>query len=179
MSDKSIIIERKQIVGIAQWAVSNDPGVTLATYGLGSCLAVAVHDPVARAGGLIHLMLPDSSFDTGKAAGHPAMFVDTGIPALFRAAYKLGAEKHRMIIYAAGGAEILDDSGGFNVGARNHAALRALLAQHDLRLQAEHVGGQDGRTLCLNVATGEVRVKLSGQPGEISLCKTSTPTSIA
>jgi chemotaxis protein CheD len=84
-----------------------------------------------------------------------------------------------MIIYAAGGAEILDDSGGFNVGARNHAALRALLEQHGLRVQAEHAGGQASRTLYLNVATGEARVKLSGQPGELSLCKTSTPTSIA
>lgn len=49
------------IVGIADLAVSNNPSVTLATYSLGSCLGVTIYDPVIRAGGLLHIMLPDWS----------------------------------------------------------------------------------------------------------------------
>src|SRR5215510_8731045 len=106
--------EHKVVVGIAEMAVSNSQNVTLTTYSLGSCLGIAIYDPVVRAGGLLHIMLPDSTIDTTKAAKQPAMFVDTGVPALFRAAYQLKAEKHRVIISVAGGAQIMDNGGFFN-----------------------------------------------------------------
>src|SRR4051794_31565093 len=102
--------DQKVIVGIADLAVSNNQNATLTTYSLGSCLGITVYDPVVRAGGLLHIMLPDSSIDSNKAAKQPAMFVDTGVPALFRAAYQFGAEKHRMIICVAGGAQIMDQN---------------------------------------------------------------------
>lgn len=158
-------------------AVSNDPAVTLTTYALGSCLGVAVYDPVARAGGLLHVMLPDSSLDAAKAAQQPGMFIDTGVPALFRAAYQLGAQKHRLIISVAGGARIMDGTGLFNLGPRNYEALTRLFAAHGLRIQTEQVGGLVNRSMRLSLATGEVRLKISGQTGEtLFLCKNSTTT---
>ena len=93
---------QKVIVGIAEMAVSNNQNVTLTTYSLGSCLGIAIYDPVVKAGGLLHIMLPDSTIDSVKASKQPSLFVDTGVPALFRAAYQLRAEKHRMIISVAG-----------------------------------------------------------------------------
>lgn len=170
-------LEQTIIVGIADLAVSNNPAATLATYALGSCLGVAIYDPVVKAGGLLHLMLPDSAIDTAKAAQQPSMFVDTGVPALFRAAYQLGAEKHRLIISLAGGAQIMDDGGLFNLGARNYEALTRLFNEHRLRIRAEQVGGLVNRTMRLSLATGEVRLKISGQPGEtLLLCQNSTTT---
>ena len=168
--------EHKVVVGIAEMAVSNNPNVTLTTYSLGSCLGISIYDPVVKAGGLLHLMLPDSNIDPIKAAKQPAMFVDTGVPALFRAAYQLRAEKHRMIISVAGGAQIMDSSGFFNIGARNYEALSRLFNEHSLRIQAEQVGGLVNRTMYLNLSTGEVRLKISGQPQEAILCKNSTTT---
>src|ERR1700688_1071691 len=103
-------IEHKVVVGIADLAASNNPNVILTTYSLGSCLGVAVYDPIVRVGGLLHLMLPDSRIDRGKAATHPAMFADTGMPALIHATGQLRAEKNRMLIYVAGGAQIMDNS---------------------------------------------------------------------
>ena len=167
---------QKVVVGIAEMAVSNNQNVTLTTYSLGSCLGIAIYDPVVKAGGLLHIMLPDSTIDPAKAAKQPSMFVDTGVPALFRAAYQLRAEKHRMIISIAGGAQIMDAGGFFNIGSRNFDALTRLFAEHGLKIQAEQVGGLVNRTMHLNLATGEVRLKISGQPQEVILCKNSTTT---
>lgn len=168
--------EHKVVVGIADLAVSNNPNVILTTYSLGSCLGISIYDPVARVGGLLHTMLPDSAIDTVKAERKPAMFLDTALPALFRAACELRAENSRMIICVAGGAQIMDSSGFFNIGKRNYAALVDLLAKNNLSLSAEQVGGMVNRTMHLNLATGDVTLKVSGNPVEVSLCKNSTTT---
>jgi chemotaxis protein CheD len=126
---------------------------------------------VAKVGGLLHIMLPDSRIDANKARTQGAMFVDTGVPALFRAAYQLGAQKHRVQICVAGGAQIMDNSGYFNIGKRNHEALTKLLGEHQLTIHAEQVGGMVNRTMYVNLATGNVRLKISGQPQEVFLCK--------
>ena len=80
------------IVGVSDMKVSNDREAILITYSLGSCIGVAIYDSVARVGGLLHYMLPESGLDQEKARKNPYMFADTGIPALFKAAYKLGAK---------------------------------------------------------------------------------------
>lgn len=163
--------QSKVVVGIADMAVSNNPNVILTTYALGSCIGVAIYDPVSKVGGLLHAMLPDSTIDPGKAGKLPAMFIDSGIPALFRAAYQLHAEKHRVLIYVVGGAQIMDSSGFFNIGRRNFEAATAIFGQHGLQIRCEQVGGMVNRTVFLDMATGNVSLKVSGKTEEIALCK--------
>jgi chemotaxis protein CheD len=163
--------DRKLVVGVGGLAVSNNLGAVLMTYSLGSCLGITIYDPVARAGGLLHAMLPDSSINSVKAAEQPGMFVDTGLAALFRAAYQLHAEKRRVRICVAGGAQFMDKTGFFNIGQRNYTALTNLLREHCLTIISEEVGGLVSRTIQLNVGTGEVRLKTSGQTAETILCK--------
>jgi len=163
--------ENKVIVGIADMAVSNNPGIILTTYSLGSCLGVAVFDPVARVGGLLHAMLPDSSLDPAKAAANPAMFLDTGVPALIRTVCDLKGEVRRLKVYLAGGAQIMDSTGFFNIGKRNYRAVIDLLAHNQIKIEAEHVGGFVNRTMHLSIATGGVSLKVSGQAKDIALCK--------
>jgi chemotaxis protein CheD len=163
--------DRKLVVGVGGLAVSNNQSMILTTYSLGSCLGVTIYDPVTHAGGLLHAMLPDSSINVAKAAEQPAMFVDTGVGALFRAAYELRAEKHRVQICVAGGAQFLDKTGFFNIGQRNYARLTQLLAQHGLSIDAMEVGGVVSRTIHLHLKTGEVRLKSSGQSEESILFK--------
>ena len=152
----------KLIVGIADMLVSKDPGSALITYSLGSCIGVALYDPVAKVGGLLHFMLPDSQIDAEKAKKNPWMFADTGIPLLFREAYKLGGEKQRMVVKVAGGAQIMDESGYFNIGKRNYMVLRKILWKNNVLIAAESVGGSVNRTLTLELSTGKVWVKTSG-----------------
>ncbi|MBI4325331.1 MAG: chemotaxis protein CheD, partial [Chloroflexi bacterium] len=110
------------------------------------------------------------------AALYPAMFVDTGLTGLFDAMQRRGAAPERSLLFVAGGAQVLDNSGCFSLGMRNHQALTRLLQQFGLRACAQETGGLLNRSLYLNVAKGEVRVKVSGQDRDIILCKNWTTT---
>ena len=165
--------EQREVVGVGDLAVSHNPNVILTTYSLGSCIGVSIYDPLSRVGGMLHVMLPDSSINPTRSTQQPAVFMDTGIPALFRAAYALGADKHRVQICVAGGAQVLDTTDVFNIGKRNYETLAAIFRQHGLKIQAEAVGGIVSRTMLLNLATGAVRLKVSGQLEEVILFKNS------
>ena len=150
------------VVGVADLAVSNDPGAELVTYSLGSCLGITIYDPLKKIGGLLHLMLPDSNIDPAKATTMPHMFVDTGVPRLFHAAYHLGADRARLIVKVAGGAQLLDAGNIFNIGARNAEAFKKLIAQHGLAIQANDTGGTASRTVRLDLSNGNVSIKSPG-----------------
>jgi chemotaxis protein CheD len=143
-------------------AVSDNPEDILITYSLGSCIGVAIYDPVVKVGGLLHFMLPDSSISGEKADSNPYMFADTGIPLLFKKAYQLGAEKARILVKLAGGSQLMDEKGVFNIGRRNHAAARKIFWKNNVLIDAEDVGGNAARTLYLHVATGKIRLRISG-----------------
>jgi len=151
------------IVGVSDMKVSNDPDSVLITYSLGSCIGISIYDSLAKVGGLLHFMLPESKLDEGKARKNPFMFADTGIPALFRAAYELGAVKKRMKVIVVGGAQVLDQKGFFNIGKRNHMAVRKLFWKNRIMIDFEEVGGNVNRTIKLKIKDGEACVKTSGQ----------------
>lgn len=153
----------QQIVGIAQMLVSKDVGDEIITYALGSCLGVTAYDPVAKVGGLLHVMLPLSSIDPDKASQRPCMFVDTGLPRLFLESYKHGAQKGRMIVKVAGGANLQGTAHDyFQIGKRNFVILRKMLWKNGVLLKAQDVGGSCSRTMSLNIASGEVSVRING-----------------
>jgi chemotaxis protein CheD len=151
------------IVGVSDMKVSQDPDSVLITYSLGSCIGVSIYDPVAKVGGMLHYMLPDSNLDKGKAEKNPSMFADTGIPSLFKAAYRLGATKQRMKVIVVGGAQVLDQKGFFNIGKRNHMALRKMFWKNKVMIDYEEVGGNVNRTIKLRVQDGVNWLKVSGQ----------------
>jgi chemotaxis protein CheD len=123
---------------------------------------VVIYDPFAGVGGLLHFMLPDSKIDPQKAQKNPWMFADTGIPSLFKEAYKLGAEKERLEVRVMGGSQIMDGSGFFNIGKKNYMALRRIFRTNGVLIRAEDVGGSGNRTVTLEVSSGKVLVKSSG-----------------
>jgi chemotaxis protein CheD len=156
-----------QVVDIADFKVSAVPGDLLVTYSLGSCIGVTIWDSEARVGGMIHFMLPESSLSPAKAKSNPAMFADTGVPMLFRAAYDLGAVKKRMVVKVAGGSQLLDDNGTFNIGKRNYVMLRKIFWKNGILIESEDVGGSISRTMRLDVGSG--RVTLKTRDGEVEL----------
>lgn len=147
-------------MGVGDVSASNNPSITLSTYALGSCIAVVVYDPGARAGGLLHLMLPDSSISKDKAAAQPAMFADTGLPALFRSLVGFRVETHRARIMLAGGASVLGGNDMFKIGERNIRATQDILNRAGLPIRHSIVGGTTNRTVHLNIADGGVTLKL-------------------
>ena len=150
------------VVGVADMVASNDASAELVTYSLGSCLGITLYDPAKRLGGLLHIMLPNSQIDANRAVSTPFMFVDTGVPRLFQAVCNLGGERGRLEIKVAGGAQLLDEQGVFNIGERNQQALRELLARNGYGVRAWDVGGLSSRTLRMDLTTGAVTIKTPG-----------------
>jgi len=90
---------------------------------------------------------------------------------LLEYAGNLKAKKEDLLVYVAGASEVMDETACFNIGKRNYAVLAGLLARHGVKIHAEDIGGLANRSMQLNLATGEVRLKFSGQAKMKSLCK--------
>ena len=151
------------VIGIGDCRVSGESSDELVTYALGSCIGVAVHDPVAQVGGLLHFLLPNSSLDRAKAEANPFLFADSGIPLLFHQAYAQGARKERLVTRVAGGSQMSVTGGIWNVGEKNTNAARQILSRAGVRIQSEAVGGKTARTVRLSVRTGEMSItEMSG-----------------
>jgi chemotaxis protein CheD len=154
-------------VEISDLKVSDAADDLIVTYALGSCIAVIVHDPVRRAGGMIHYMLPLSALSLEKARARPAMFADTGIPLLFQSMYRLGCDKRDLVVKVAGGGALYDDQGLFAIGQRNYTVLRNMFWKAGVMIAAEDVGGSRSRTARLHVGTGRCTVTSQGQEVEL------------
>ena len=158
----------KHVVGIADFKVSDCPDDVLITYALGSCLGITIFDPVAKVGGLLHVMLPLSTVSPEKAADKPCMFVDTGVPLLFREAYKYGAKKERILVAVSGGASLRSSgSDCFEIGKRNILMLRKILWRNGVLLKAEDTGGNHSRNMTVELNKGIVTVfTYNGEKGK-------------
>lgn len=154
-----------QKVGIAEMKVSDQRGDIIITHALGSCLGIAAYDPMACIGGLLHVMLPLSAIDPVKAERNPLMFVDTGFPKLLLQCLNTGAQKHRLEVTVAGGANSseTEENDLFKIGKRNFLILRKLLWKERLLLKSYDVGGSSSRTMLLEIGTGKVMIRSNGQ----------------
>src|SRR5688572_666718 len=123
---------QRVVIGVGDMAVSNNAQVTLSTYALGSCIGVVAYDPIAKVGGILHMMLPDSSIAPDKAELQPAMFADTGLPLFFRALKGMKAEPVRIRLFVTGGACVLSSHDSFKIGERNTQATLEYLANNGL-----------------------------------------------
>ena len=154
-------------VGMADLNICKAPDM-ITTLGLGSCIGIAVYDPVTKIGGLAHIMLPDSKQMRNNS--NIAKFADTGIEELIRRVTMAGANKRRLVAKIAGGAkmfEVKGVSGVGNVGERNAIASKAKLNQLGIPLLAEDTGLNFGRTVELYPETGDFYIKAVGKPLKI------------
>jgi chemotaxis protein CheD len=150
------------IVGISDCKVTRDEDAVLITYALGSCIAVASYDPVAKVAGLLHYMLPEASLDAEKARQNPFMFADTGIARLVEAVQQAGGVPKRMKVRLAGGAQVLGNHGAFQIGKRNYLAAKKILWKAGILIDAEAVGGEVARTTRIEAATGRMFIREGG-----------------
>ena len=154
--------KNKLIVGVSDAKVSNDPADVIVTYSLGSCIGVCLYDQATKIGGILHYQLPNSKQDPDKANETPLMFADTGIQILVDKMVSMGAKKKRMNVKIAGGAAMENGPAGFDIGKRNHLAIRKIMWKNGMFIDAEDVGGSSPRNMYMNLATGEVTIRSSG-----------------
>ncbi len=145
-------------VGIGRWAVAAAP-VQIRTL-LGSCAGVVLYDRLARLGGVAHVVLPNSR----GAADHPGKFADTAIPALITdLERRLGrTSKGRLTAKIAGGASMFQTGAASTIGRMNHDAVEVILAGLGIPVLARDVGGETGRRLTLDTASGIVSIRIPG-----------------
>lgn len=150
-------------VGMADLKTAKAPDI-LKTLGLGSCIGIAIWDPVTKIGGLAHVMLPDSTKIRNNS--NIAKFADTGITELVRQMEALGVPRKRMVAKIAGGARMFEVSGATsvgNIGEKNALASKQKLKELGITLSAEDTGLNYGRTVELNCANGDYVIKAVGK----------------
>lgn len=154
-------------VGIADYKVARAPDQVI-TLGLGSCIGVTLFDPSSKIGGMVHIMLPDSSQFQNKS--NPAKYADLGIPLLLSEVLQAGARRSGLQAKMAGGAQMfsfVDKNSALNIGKRNTEMAKEVLAGLGIKLWGEATGGNFGRTMILNTSTGEVAIRSIGRPLQV------------
>ncbi len=155
-------------VGIADLKTCKAPDGVM-TLGLGSCVGIAIRDPMLKTGGLVHIMLPDSKAISG-GQHNIAKFADTGIEELVKQLERLGARRIRMVAKIAGGATMFNFQGGGSVGQvgdRNSDAARAKLKELKIPILAQDIGANYGRTVIFYPETGAFHIRAVGKPEKI------------
>jgi chemotaxis protein CheD len=150
-------------VGMADLKTCKSPdGIT--TLGLGSCVGIAIRDPITKVGGLAHVMLPDST--SIKQNNNIYKFADTGIVELVRLMELEGAKKSRMVAKIAGGAQMFafqNKSDLVRVGDRNVESSKATLKKLGIPILAEDTGENYGRTVIFYPETGDFVIRAVGK----------------
>ncbi len=141
---------RERIVKVADWAAERGDAV-IVTLGLGSCVAIMLHDSNAGAGAMAHILLPSKSL--ARDVSNLAKFPETAVPLLVEQLTALGAEPRRLVAKLAGGASMF---------ARNVAAARQVLRRAGIPVMREAVGGGAGRSVRFFVADGRVEIRSVG-----------------
>jgi len=149
--------QEKIIIGIADYVVVHNPAI-LVTIGLGSCVGISIRDPVARFGGLAHILLPSIKESNNKE--NPLKFADSAIEIVVDSLLKKGCVKSRLEAKIAGGASMFSiGNSTLNIGERNVSAVKQKLKEMNIPLLASDTGSNYGRTIEFDIASGMLSVK--------------------
>ncbi|MDD3114203.1 MAG: chemotaxis protein CheD [Anaerovibrio sp.] len=146
-------------VGMADYKVGRAPAI-LISYGLGSCIGISLYDPQTKIGGLLHIMLPDSS--KSRSSENRNKFADTGVADMLDEMIKMGAVKSRILAKLAGGSQMFAFANAtelMRVGFRNAAAAKEVLSRLSIPVVGEDTGGNYGRTVQIDLSDGVYKVK--------------------
>ena len=144
-------------VRVADLVTARGEGV-LSALGLGSCVAIVLWDPLTKAGGMAHVLLP-SPPPRGADRHVPGRYAQSAVPALLEAVLSLGGTRDAVTARIAGGASMFTNlvaPGLIHTGERNVLSTREALHSRGIPVTGEWVGGDFGRTVVFDLATGKV-----------------------
>jgi chemotaxis protein CheD len=145
-------------VGMADLNITESPDI-LRTTGLGSCVGVALYDPLRKVAGLAHVMLPEAH---GEAVENRAKYANTAVPLLIQKMVDAGADTRRIVAKLAGGAQMFAFSGAndlMRIGPRNVEAVKQSLHMYRIPIVSEDTGGNCGRTIELSAEDGSLLIR--------------------
>jgi chemotaxis protein CheD len=154
-----------RMVRVAESALARE-GEVLFTIGLGSCVAIVLHDPVARIGAMAHVLLPVPRHPKQEII--PPKFASTAVPHLLEMMMDAGADRARITARLVGGAAMfraLITESLLQTGERNLVAAREALALAEVEITGEEVGKEHGRSVHFHAGDGRIVVNsiLHGQ----------------
>jgi chemotaxis protein CheD len=148
-----------RIIGIGEWAVSNHIHDMIKTYALGSCVAVTVYCRKRKAAGMVHIALPAPP-DSEEGEARPGYYATTGVPLLIHLMIAdYGCTLQDLTICLYGGSNCIWNDNQFQIGQRNFKTIQSVLSSMNLKYDQAEVGGNVSRTVTLNVADGNIKVK--------------------
>jgi chemotaxis protein CheD len=152
----------QNVIGIGQLGICRPPE-QLACLGLGSCVAVILYDPFLRLGGIVHVLLPKAP---ANSDGSEEKYADTGTRKLVKELMSRGATKERMVAKLVGGAQMFSNLNlAFSdIGKNNIAEVKKVLRELGIRVVAQDVEGNKGRSVYLDPETGKVVVETAFSP---------------
>lgn len=153
----------EKAIGIGELACGTPP-MKIITYGLGSCIGIALYDTSTKVAGLSHIMLPFSCDFANKS--NPMKYADLAIPELLMQMKANGAKMKNIYAKIAGGASMFsfgNSNPGLNIGERNAEAVISTLMKFNIPILARDLGGKSGRTMSIEAITGKVFIKIIGQ----------------
>ncbi len=123
---------------------------------LGSCVGLAIHDRQNQVAGLAHILLARSDGQQGPLG----KYVDTAVLELLRQVQAASEEPGRLSAHIAGGANMFGTQVEGSVGGLNVESLEADLRQRGIPIISRDCGGNCGRRMTFDVATGAVTIEL-------------------
>ncbi|KUO77019.1 MAG: archease [Clostridia bacterium BRH_c25] len=148
------------IVGIGEYAVTNNENELIKIFALASCVAVTAYDPKRKVAGMAHIALPAPNM-AGEDTTRPCYYASTAVPLLInKICLDFGCPKDELEINFFGGAKSIRRDDIFNIGEKNINAVKNALNCLNLKYRAAEVGGTNSRTLEMDIATGKIKVAL-------------------
>lgn len=149
-----------KVIGIGEYAISDDVKVAIKTFALSTCVALTVYSPVKKVLGMVHIVLPSSEIRVNKKGTGPAYYADTATPMLVnRICYRYGCKEEELRLMLFGGALSVQGNDIYNIGSRNIEAVNSILKGMNLKVCYSDTGGYKSRSITADVATGTVKVK--------------------
>ncbi len=135
-----------------EFAVGKKPAEVISTV-LGSCVSVCLWDPVARIGGMNHMLLPEAAIEeVNRSAGAVDMEL------LINAMVRIGADRRNLRAKVFGGASMLN--GITEIGARNSRFVLDYIERENIACDASSTGGMSARQLKFWPESGAARQRL-------------------
>ncbi len=132
---------------------------------LGSCVAVALHDPARRITGLNHYLLPHP----GGAEGNSSLrYASVSLPKMLEEMLAQGAAHERLQAKVYGGARVIDNIGlGDSIGRTNVDYALTWLKERKIPVLSNDLGGNVGRKVILSTHDFSVKHQLMNRSGGV------------
>lgn len=125
---------------------------------VGSCVAVTLFNRVLRIGGMNHYLLPDTP-PQAPPPPEPGRYGDVAIPALLKVLLRHDPDPAHLEAMIFGGGRVMEAITGFQIGEKNAAIARRLLAEKNVRVTHEELLPPHGLKIIFAPHCGRVSVE--------------------